>query len=325
MDTPEFHDHDNQPVDDSEEIIAEEMIAEEMIIEETEQSKKHIECDTNPNEPTEELAPSPEQPAKTKTDFKKPSRIALGIICSIIPIIAGVVATIVALDCNLNSKYIGDRASIALTIISIASVVLPFVCALILSRINTAGKTKRVSWSSLLPLVASLYLAYHTLMNDLGKWGNAILLLSLITSAFFVLKMFINKDALKILGAIGIFALSTAIIGLLYLDFQIELNSPFKLSIQFGAVGLMLGTIADARATLFRIKPAWFIFFKSVASSLCLICAGLILTVFSRGFNVFPEIYFVLSILYTCYAINSIAEILSVTIPFSNSDIDTHM
>ena len=314
MDTPEIHDFDDQSIN-----------TDDPIAEVKEQTENQVELDTNSSEPSEEIATLPEQPIKSKLDFKKISHISLGIICAIIPIIAGIIATTVALDCTPNSKYMDNHASIVLTVINITSFVLPFICALILSRVNTASNIKRTGWSSLLPLVASLYLAYHTLMNDLGEWGDAILLLSLITSAFFILKTFINKDALKILGAIGIFALGTAIIGLLYLDFEIELNSPFKLAVQFGAVALMLGTIADARATLSRIKPAWFVFFKSIASSLCLICAGLILTTFARGSGVFPEIYFVLSILYACYAINSIAEIVSVSIPFKNSDIDTSM
>ena len=119
---------------------------------------------------------------------------------------------------------------------------------------------------------------------------------------------------------LDMFALGAAIIALLYLDFNIELNSPFKLAVQFGAVALILGTIADARSMLSRIKAGWFIFFKSISSSLCLICCGLIFTAFGRGFKIFPDVYFVLSTLYACYAINSIAEIISLFILKRNID-----
>ena len=314
MDSPETHDLNNQASTDANEPTSE---ANSQIL-------NQDDFKTEAGEPIEESTTPSEQFTTIKPETTKVPRVIIGIICSLFPVIAGIISAIVSLDCSLNSKYLSESAAIILTVTSIASVAIPFACALMLSRTSAQDKINRKGLSSLVPLAGSLYLAYHTLTNDLGELGNAILLLSLISAAFFAFKMLINKDTWKILAVIGVFALGTAIIGLLYLDFDIELNSPFKIAVQFGAVALMLGTIADARAILSRIKAPWFIFFKSVASSLCLICAGLIFTAFSRGFDVFPKLYLVLSILYACYAANSIAETASVAIHLPNSDIDTN-
>ena len=302
--------------------VAIESVAEldETAVEITKQAEESLESSEEAEEAEEteeaEEAPAPISPAS------KTMRMAIGIICSAIPLVAGIIAAIIAFGCDINAKYLADPANLALTVTVVAAILVPFVCAVLLSRKSQECSVTRTGWNSLLPLAASIFLSYHTLVNDLGQWGDAILLLSLVATAFFILKMFNNSDTLKILCAIGVFALGTAIIGLLYLDFEIELNSPFKLAVQFGGVALMLGTIADARATLSRIRSCWFVFFKSVASSLCLLCAGLVFTVFARGFKILPDVYLVLAIFYACYAVNSIAEIMSASIPIQGSDID---
>lgn len=294
----------------------------EQAAEPNEQTAQQCECKAETNEPIAEESDVPKESPAPISPASKTMHMAIGVISSVIPILTGIIAAIIALGCDINTKYLTEPASVALTVTVAAAILIPFICSILLSRKSEGNTVTRISWNSLLPLAASIFLAYHTLVNDLGQWGNAILLLSLVATAFFILKMFNNRDTLKILCAIGMFALGTAIIGLLYLDFEIELNSPFKLAVQFGGVALMLGTIADARATLSRIKTGWFIFFKSVASSLCLICAGLVFTAFARGFKILPDVYLVLAIFYACYAVNSIAEIMSASIPIQDSDID---
>lgn len=284
-------------------------------------------------EATESDAPNADQPAPkiepiepiadSPTPETKPAsitRTVIGAICSALPIIVGIIAAIAALNCEVNAKYLSESAATALTMTIVVAIVTPFVCAFLFPNKNGKDSVERKGVNTLLPLAASFYLAFHTLTNDLGAWGDAILLLSIVAVVFFAIKMFSNNIVWKILSAFGVFALGAAIIALLYLDFNIELNSPFKLAVQFGAVALILGTIADARSMLSRIKAGWFIFFKSIASSLCLICCGLIFTAFGRGFKIFPDVYFVLSTLYACYAINSIAEIISLFILKRNSD-----
>ncbi len=329
MDLSEIRENEpnqDQPTDQTFDRITE---TDDLTLETTEQTEADSEQIAQQCEPEIDAdAAEPEQPeiiedAPTPMPMiSKTARMAIGIICSALPIVAGVIAAIIALGCDINTKYLTKPSDVALTVTAAAAVLIPLICAIFLSRKNVGNSVSRTSWGSLLPLAASVYLAYHTLMNDLGKWGDAILLLSIAAAVFFILQMLNSKEVFKILCAIGVFALGTAIIGLLYLDFEIELNSPFKLAAQFGGVALILGTIADARATLDRINAAWFISLKSVASSLCLICAGLTFTVFARGFNLFPEIYLVLSVFYACYAVNSIAEIISISLSLPNSDVE---
>ena len=310
-------------IEQSEESYSEETNSEK--IDEAESSL--AETDVSPKEQLNSEADPTDPILDSHTPRAKSTNVArtvIGAICSTIPVATGIIAMIAALGCDMNSKYLNEGAAATLTVAAIASVVIPFICAFFFPSPNNKGELERKSLNTLLPLAASFYLAFHTLTNDLGEWGDAILMLSLVAVVFFAIKMFSDNIVWKILCAFGVFALGASIIALLYLDFNIELNSPFKLAVQFGAVALILGTIADARSMLSRIKAGWFIFFKSIASSLCLICCGLIFTAFARGFKILPETYFVLSILYACYAINSIAEIASLFILKRNSDFNVN-
>lgn len=328
MDTKEIQNDEcktNQPIESIVESTADEqdLPPNEELAQFTEAAKSDT---THADQPAPELEPIDPIADSTAPETRPASiaRTVIGAICSALPIIVGIIAAIAALNCEVNAKYLGESAATALTMTIVVAIVTPFVCAFLFPNKNDKDSVERKGMNTLLPLAASFYLAFHTLTNDLGIWGDAILLLSIVAVVFFAIKMFSNNIVWKILSAFGVFALGAAIIALLYLDFNIELNSPFKLAVQFGAVALILGTIADARSMLSRIKAGWFIFFKSIASSLCLICCGLIFTAFARGFKIFPDVYFVLSILYACYAINSIAEIASLFILKRNSDFNVN-
>lgn len=252
---------------------------------------------------------------------KKVLRAISAVACTLPPVLVGIFATLAALGCEFNSKYLDQSVNLTLTVVILAALLTPFFSFFALRKEHELDGSKIARWLSLAPAAASLYLSAHTLLNDLGKWGDAILILSLIAAAYFILKLTKGKDALKLCGVVGMFLLGTAIIALLYLDFEIELNSPFKLAVQFGAVGFMIGTIADARAILSRISAGGFILLKSIASSLCILCSGLILVVFARDFAVLPEVYLVSATLYACYAISALAEMISLSVACLKSDI----
>jgi len=240
-----------------------------------------------------------------------PRKLApIGMIFSLLPIIVGVLAAIAAFDCKVDDKYLGSLGGLLLTISALIAVIFPFIFPIAFKRERDLRAIEKVKWLDLLPAIASFYISGYTLLNDIGEWGDAILLLSLLSGVFFVLKILDGMEGIKICGIGCLILLGTAIIALLYLDFDIELNSPFKLAVQFGAIGLMLGTVADARFILSRIGTGWYTFFKSVAASTALICAGLICVAFARGFTVFPEIYLASAVLYLCYAISAIAQTL---------------
>lgn len=231
-----------------------------------------------------------------------------GLTLSLLPIITGILSVISALWCEHNSKYVGEIGSILLIVAALLSVLPPLSGLFIFKKDRNTDATGKARYFSLIPMALSLYSAGYLLLNDIGEWGNAILLLSLAAAIFFILKALDGRPSLKIAGAICLFLFCTAIIGMLYLDFNIELNSPFKVAVQFGAVGMMLGAIADARATLSRISAGWFMLLKSTAASLCLLSAGLIIPAFARGFTILPQTYLTFSLLYAGYAISAIAE-----------------
>ena len=263
----------------------------------------------------------PETPPSLPSRALRITRAIMIIICALIPIVVGVISTVIASDCEINNKYIDPSSVRTLIIAATTAILIPFICIFIIGRNHGSNAANNVRWAMVFPIAASLNLSYHTLTNDIGSWSNTILFLSIASVVFFLLKALKASDILKVPCAICLFALGTAIIAMLYLDFDIELNSPYKVALQFGAVGIILGTIADARATLDRIGAGWFVFLKSVASSLCLICVGLVLTAFAQGSTVFPQVYSSFALLYLGYAISAIAEM----IPLVASQLKTNV
>ena len=244
------------------------------------------------------------------------TRAIVSLVCILLPILVGVLAVFVALECEMDAKYVEDASLQPLAIASLVAVFLPFICISFFRGQRDHSRSIVSRAISSLPTLPALYLAYYSLTKGIGNWDIAIFFLSIMAAIFFVLKLFDDKDALKLICAFCVFALGTLIIATLYSDFLIELNSIYKLAVQFGAVALILGTIADSRVVLSRIGGGWFIALKSVSASLCLICSGLIFTVFLRGFTVLPYSYFVLSLLFVCYAISALTEIISLCIGY---------
>lgn len=254
------------------------------------------------NSPKEQLKPS----GNKKT--------ALGLIISLLPLLPGILSAIATFQSEPNGKYLSGTGSLLLTVAVAISLTVAIVGLLSFKSERSIEPIFRARAFSLLPELAALYLICHLAMNDIGEWGNTILIFCLAATAFFVFKGQSKvRPAFRIAGAVGMLLLCTSIIALLYLDFEIELNSHYKMAVQFGAVGMMLGTIVDARVTLSRIGAGWLVSLKSAASSLCLICAGLVLTAFAQGTEVLPDIYFAFSLMYLGYAISTIAETVAVT------------
>ena len=154
---------------------------------------------------------------------------------------------------------------------------------------------------SVLPAIAAFYVFYFALSDEsLGSWGNAVLVAALVSGVFFILKIFKDACAGRVIGGFGVFALCAIIIASLYLDHEIELNSDFKLLVQFGAGGIIIGTIADIRNALSRIQTAWYIALKATGFILCGVCAAVILSPSVMASGLFPSAYFVYSRL--CFA-----------------------
>lgn len=182
------------------------------------------------------------------------------------------------------------------------------------------SKATKVSWIisrcfSIFPAAISFYVFYFAFSDEsLGTWGNAVMLTAFITSLFFLFKIFKGMRAGKVISGFGVFALCAMIIASLYLDHEIELNSDFKLLVQFGAAGIILGTIADIRVVLLRIKSRWYITLKAIAFILCVISSVIMLSAPVAESGLFPVAYFVYSKLYLAYVIPTALEIISALI-----------
>ena len=225
-------------------------------------------------------------------------------------------------SCEPSSRYFEKTPmSVVFAILLVLSLLLPFAVLLIFKKEDVDATSANQSYkiiarySNILPALLSAILAVFALVYDgLGQWSNAVMVLAAVVCIFFVLKLFSRSTVLTVLTGFGVFALCAIIITSLYLDLVIELNSHFKLLTQFGAVGMILGTIADMRSML-SVSPSnrkigikGYLLLKSVSIAMCAVCSLVIIIYFLEGNKAFEIHYLFYSLLYLAHAISSTAE-----------------
>ena len=268
--------------------------------------------------------------------------IRIGYLCVIIALVFAV-ATIgcmaVLTSCERNARYFSDTAMSVVFAIGIAvAIIASFVPLFIFKKEqlnaddSTQSPNKIARFSNLLPAFLSLGMAFFALADEtLGKWGNAVLICGLVAALFFALKLSYRPSVLKVISGFGIFALGAVIIASLYFDLAIEINSHFKLLVQFGAAGMMIGTMADLRAALslkstpnrdyIKIGVKGYVFLKSLSLTLCVVCAAVIILYFIEGNTAFGLHYLIYSLLYVSYAVSALTELIVTVLSVCKSHI----
>ena len=262
--------------------------------------------------------------------------IRIGYLCVIVAL-AIAVATIGCMAvigaCEEDARYFSDATMPRLFAIGIAvAIAVSFVPLFIFKKelplnFDLSGyDIKTARFSNLLPALLSLYAAFFALTDEvLGQWGNAVLICSLITALFFALKIFPRFTVPKVISGFGVFVLGAVIIASLYLDHVIEINSHFKLLVQFGAAGMILGTMADLRVELSARTPdgsklpdsqfskigvKGYVFLKSLSLTLCLVCSAAVIIYFAKGNTAFGLHYLAYSLLYVSCALSALTELI---------------
>lgn len=178
-----------------------------------------------------------------------------------------------------GSHYLSDSAFyLPFAVLLISALILSLLPFIFLDRTRLSKEHLVQRIFNLFPAfgaVATSYLFFYfstaKVFEDNSKWALYLSLAAGVSAVYFILKI-INCNispnvmaSLRIITAIGVFLLSALIIISLYLDYNTELNSHFKLSVQFGAVGVMLGTMADSRSALGNVSKRRYISFKAIA------------------------------------------------------------
>ena len=275
---------------------------------------------------------------KTFKDMR--TQLRVGYICVALAITLAVCTLgcmSVVSSCKEGARYFSASATVTIFAIGIAlSIALSFAALFVFKKEpfhladSSDGYAKVARYSSALPALASLGIAVFALLDGIfGAWGNAVMILGAVASLYFILKLCDRFPIAAVISGFGVFALCTVIITSLYLDLTIELNSHFKLLVQFGAAGMILGTIADLRAKLspkapngfklsdrdfIKIGVKGFIFLKLLALTLCAVCASVIILYFAIGHSALGAHYLAYSLLYLAYAISSASELIGAVI-----------
>ena len=130
--------------------------------------------------------------------------------------------------------------------------------------------------------------------------------ISLISSLYLVI-----RDS-KIAALIACYArviFLALIITKLYLDFSVELNSPVKIFVQFGAVFAMLATTAYLRPIIGKKKAASFMLTQFLSTAMCLLCFILFLTEIAPHFTKYTTDLFAFPLMLAVLGLESMVNL----------------
>ena len=213
------------------------------------------------------------------------SRITVSVLAVLLvtaPLVATRLVALATGSGKLGSHYLSDsELYVPFTVTLICTLILSLLPFLLLDRSRLEGEHLVPRIMNLIPAIGAAFTAYlffyfstARVFEGEDKWALYISLSACVAAVYFILKIIGNSvlpnvmSGLRILTAIGVFVLCALIIVSLYLDYDTELNSHFKLSVQFGAVGIMLGTMADARSALGQVSKRRYLSFKAIALTL---------------------------------------------------------
>ncbi len=259
---------------------------------------------------------------KTPSKRSAMPRIAAAAVSVLISLFCGSAAALAvygtaktAADGSLSHYFADTPAFFALIILIPISVLLPVIFSFLIKGEVPSGSSIVTAALSWLAAMGCLAVSMYTLLKGLGvSWDIGFSLIALISSVFYVFKPIPEFKTAKIFLSFAPTALGIAMIALLYFDFSIELNSHYKLATQFAAVGLMLGTIADARHVMSRIKLGRLILLRSLSLTLTLICSGSVITAFICGITSLPAYYLTFALFFLLYSLITASELVSLAL-----------
>lgn len=233
---------------------------------------------------TNEKAKKPTALRTAWTRIRK-SRITVlifSILLAIAPLVATRLAALATESGKPRSHYLTDSANYTSFIVLLICTLIFSLLPLIFIDRRKFGKEHLVPRIlNLIPALGAAIAAYlffyfstANVFEGESKWALYISLCGCVAAMFFLLKTVGNSKftnvmaGLRVLTAIGVFAFSALVIISLYLDYNTELNSHFKLSVQFASVGVMLGTMADVRSILGSVTKRRYLSFKAIALTL---------------------------------------------------------
>ena len=127
-----------------------------------------------------------------------------------------------------------------------------------------------------------------------------VAILCILSALGYICRAFKLPDTVKLICGYSQVLFLIFIIVSLYVENSIEINSPFKLLVQFAAAALMLEALTDMRNILYGVRLRMFAFSKILSLTVCLLTGCVIVYIFASGNKVFDKSYLAYSIYFLC-------------------------
>ena len=220
-----------------------------------------------------------------------------------------------------NGRYFVSSVSVTLLYISLALTIIFAFSSVIAFEKNFIISTpfKWIRFTYLLPAVciASIIVnLFKKLSANSTDEQNRIIEILLVVSAFaslfYLLSIVINFSKTVTAGFGYVFILFCILaIAKFHTDHSLEMNSPFKIIMQFTAAATALSILSDIRTCIGRPGPSQYLISKICSITLSVLCVVSSAIVYSRGFS---TDYIIYAILFLACAICSATELFTSTI-----------
>ena len=266
--------------------------------------------------------------------MKKPSytvgkeKSKLGFLCTAtsavaaIAAITGVIAVLLSRD--LSSRYLGNDLAACAFYLAIAIGISLSITSLIIfksqAKETSAPQTTAQRILTIITSAALLASALTVVASDAPSFIKAISLTSaLIASLACLISEKSGGINIALVGAYAKTVFCILVISVLYLDMKIEMNSPFKLAIQFAAASVSLTALCDARRIIGGVSAKISVAAKIIVCLLCFAAGAIAISgVIFKG-DLIPVTYLIYSVYFIAEAILALVSLWAAEIALHDS------
>ncbi len=242
--------------------------------------------------------------------------------CAIIAAIAALLGAAAVFLCREEpSRYLNSSPATYAFYLAIALGVVCAVACLFLFKSGTTEQSERPNLAQrifgIVAHAALLIAAFTVITSDAPTVIKAIVIISSLMGSFMSNESGNVNSALA--GAYAKVLFCILIISMLYIDLTVEMNSPFKLMIQFAAASVALTSLCDARRIAFGISAKLSVGAKVLACVLGLSSGAVTIVgaIFKGG--LVPTQYLIYSAYFTAEAIRAIVSLFGSRVALSDS------
>ncbi len=242
---------------------------------------------------------------------KRAIYMLISLFLTAITAVLGIYVTILSRD--NGTRYFSDIQASSLLCLSLSAAITFDISAIFVFKGSRSApiqaKVNQSSWIELITVPSILLPAYLAFKDvEGGSLATVFCVSAVVLASACIIAAFTKSPSLKVIKSYLEVLFCILIITSLYLDLVVELNSPYKLLIQFAAAIIILSALADARLMFSRCSAKLFVFAKLTTITLCTLSAAVNITCFAYKGPIQDQAYLFYSLFFAAKSICTLIE-----------------